>query len=154
MCCASQFRGSLNRVIAGRLGWLTLAYGVVLALHYTLATKHGVHAAEAWFSAEEGVFDWPFLQKMTLCFVLLEFGRKFQAVLYPKLRYIADISFGIYFLHAFFIKLIRVFVPEQWLAGGLFSFVTIFSVVMLCCVASCYVAQRIFGRHSRQLIGC
>ena len=152
--CTSQFRAKVNGVLSGRLGLLFLAYGIVLLLHYFLAPKHGVHAAATWFSTEQGVFDWPFVQKMTLCYLLLELGRKYHALLFPGLKYIADISFGIYFVHAYFLKSIAVLVPEVWLEGNLFSFAAVFGIVMLGCVASCYLMQRIFGKHSRMFVGC
>lgn len=150
----SQYRVKINAIIAGRLGMLLLVYGIVLFLHFTLATKHGVHAAESWFSTEQGAFDWPFVQKMVLCFVLLELGRRYEAQLFPKLKYIADTSFGIYFVHAYFLKLIAVFAPAAWLEGSLLTFALMFVFVMLCCIGSCYATQKIFGEHSRKLIGC
>ena len=152
--CTSQFRGRINAVIGGRLATLLAAYAIALFLHIALAQKHGVHAAASWFSTEEGLIDWPFVQKMVLCFVLLELGRKFEATLYPKLRYVADTSFGIYFVHAYFLKLIAVLAPESWLQGSLGGFSLAFAFVMACCLGSCYLVQRLFGARSRMVIGC
>jgi peptidoglycan/LPS O-acetylase OafA/YrhL len=152
--CVSQYRAKIDSKVEGRLPHLTVIYAVILISHFALAESHGVHVATDWFSAENGLFDWPFLQKMILALWLLEFGRKYQDLLFGKLKYIADTSFGIYFVHVYFLVLYQAVFPEAFLNASLISFLLWFFVVTASSVLACFLTQKLLGSRSRYLIGC
>lgn len=150
----SQFRDDFDRVVGERPFLLIAAYIVLLASQNVLAIRHGVHSSESWFSTENGIFDWSMTTKLCLCFVLISVGKRYSDVLYSKFKFVGSASFGIYFLHAYFLTVYAVLAPAAWTGGNFAVFVILFAVVMLACVGSCWIAQRMFGKYSRQLLGC
>lgn len=82
-----------------------------------------------------------------------------------RLDYIATVSFGIFFIHAYFISAIKVGATRllaggvydgtnvATLPGGLLSFLLYAGVVLALSVASIWIAQKILGARSRMLIG-
>lgn len=157
--CASQNRVAVTAFLSGNTFWLLAIYLSILMLQAVFAESHGVHGATNWFSSEDGVFDWSFLQKMTLCFVLLGICYRYQDRLYAPTRFIADSSFGVFFLHAYFLEVApRIFgpvypggvLPGIGSGGGL---LVVFLYSMAASMVACYLTKRVFGNRSRHLIG-
>lgn len=80
-----------------------------------------------------------------------------------RIDYLADISFGIYFVHAYFIAASKLVIStladvptsatEVLLPGGLPMFLLVMCVVMLFSAVSIRIVQGVFGRRSRMLVG-
>ncbi|MCQ9377368.1 acyltransferase [Methyloversatilis sp. XJ19-49] len=96
-----------------------------------------------------------------ILWALFRWGGRFGT----KLDYLAEISFGIFFVHAYFIAAARLVLAgksdtpgtvishEVLLQGDLFMFVVAMFVVILGSMAFIRLAQHLFGRHSRMLVG-
>ncbi|MCZ4313783.1 acyltransferase [Comamonadaceae bacterium G21597-S1] len=115
--------------------------------------------------------DWPsppFWQvPFKLCMVLLLTWLlwKYHHVFGSSLDYIADISFGIFFIHAYFIialKLIAVYlvsgeiykgVDTTVFDGGLLMYFSYVAVVLLVSVAVIWLTKKVFKKNSRMPIG-
>lgn len=90
---------------------------------------------------------------------------RWHGVFGNKLDYIAHVSFGIFFVHAYFIAIVRS-LTTWWLnghhqlnqtalklPGTLPVFFAYVAVVLAASVAIIWLAQKLFGRHSRMVIG-
>lgn len=146
----SHFRQEAERLSRKSL-WLLLAGSVVVfALLIVEPPQSG---------------DLQILLKLILCPVMLLATRWLVDKVGGSLDYVAHVSFGIFFVHAYFISAFRLL----WtLAGGklwhgaettaLFPadvvlFLAHTLIVLLASVAIIWVVQQVFPRHSRQLIG-
>lgn len=109
--------------------------------------------------------DLQILFKLALCPVFLLAMHWLADKVGSRLDYLAHVSFGIFFVHAYFIAAFRLLwtlaAGEHW-AGedstalfppsvGLFLLHTV--IVVLSSLGIIWVAQKMFPRHSRQLIG-
>jgi len=125
-------------------------------------------ASAAVFSAltnELRGVDLQILLKILSCPLLILLLKATSYRLNGRLDYIAHISFGIFFVHAYFISAFRLLYTltarETW--GGsdttalfppsIMGFVLHCAVVLAASVAAIWIVQRLFPRHSRQLIG-
>lgn len=146
----SHFRQEAERLSRKSL-WLLLTVSVVVFLLLV--------------GGPEQPGDLQILFKLALCPVMLLATRWLVPRVGARLDYVAHVSFGIFFVHAYFISAFRLLWTlaggRQW--GGaettvLFpASVTLFLlhtlVVLLVSVGIIWVVQKIFPRHSRQLIG-
>ncbi len=117
------------------------------------------------------IYEWPspphFQVLMKTCLVLLFtwlLSRHHQ-IFGTRLNFIADVSFGIFFIHAYFIlaiKLLAVYVITGHVYGGEggdvipgnpLTFIVYATLVLSVSVSVIWVAKRIFGKNSRMLIG-
>lgn len=103
------------------------------------------------------------LKPLSIPLILLAFDR-WSTRVPPRIDYLADISFGIYFVHAYFIAASKLAISsitthaptsanEVLLPGGLPMFLLVMCVVMLFSAVSIRLAQGMFGRRSRMLVG-
>jgi peptidoglycan/LPS O-acetylase OafA/YrhL len=152
MAC-SQFRVRLEPVLKFHAVPLLVLAAAGVALHFGLSKHHGNYEAERIFSPEHGWIDWLFLQKLFLCLVLLGLMQRLDHLIARPLRYLADISFTLFFVHMYFIFAIRV--AERWapIEGSLPLWAAELLVVLACGVTFAWVAQQILGRKSRLVIG-
>jgi probable poly-beta-1,6-N-acetyl-D-glucosamine export protein len=81
-----------------------------------------------------------------------------------RLDYIAHVSFGIFFIHAYWIGVFRVayafmttgrvsLTSAPTIPGNLLTFIVYAGLVVLLSVVCIWVGQRIFGKHSRMFLG-
>ena len=90
---------------------------------------------------------------------------KWHHLIENRLNYIAHVSFGIFFIHAYFISVIKVATVyfaygkiyrgegSSDLPGTIPVFICYALVVLLVSVATIFLAQKILGRNSRMVIG-
>ncbi len=152
MAC-SQFRARLEPELR-RHAWSLLALTLAsVALHFVLSVHHGNYEVEHMFSLEKGLIDWLFLQKLLLCLVLVGVMQRLDSFVSRPLRYLADISFTLFFVHMYFIFTIRV--AERWqpVEGSLPVWTGELLLVLACSVLFAWVAQQILGHRSRMVIG-
>ncbi len=96
--------------------WLAALLTLVTALtliEMTVLKRAGFIASAAMFSTEHGTVDTNGVQKLLLCGVLLVILRRFGNVLSRQLSYLAEVSFGIFFLHGFFIKILHLYLVSS-----------------------------------------
>jgi peptidoglycan/LPS O-acetylase OafA/YrhL len=147
-----------DRVMAWHDRWLPALLILVMGLVWLevgYLHRAGFIRSAAMFSTENGIVDTNALQKLLLCGAVLSILRRFGKVLDHKLNFLAHLSFGIYFLHMYFIKaylhFVTRFVPHVasvWLYCVTVATVLVLSVCCLC------LAKLVLGRHSRSLVGC
>ena len=99
-----------------------------------------------------------YVLKVSMCPLLLFYFDRAESLVKGRLDYLAHISFGIFFIHAYVlpaIKLIylnftgRTDFPE----GGVTSYFILVMFVTLCCMFIIWLCQKITGKYSRMLLG-
>lgn len=80
---------------------------------------------------------------------------RFDHYLKKSLNFLAEPSFGIYFLHNYFIVLFEIIVRKlDWhISGNLFSFAIMVVLLTAASYILLWVTKKIFGRNSRMLVG-
>lgn len=124
------------------------------------ATCYGVLAV-----APPDGLDFQILFKLALCPVLIVAFKALAEKVGTRLDYVAHVSFGIFFVHAYFISAFRLLwtlaAGKDWAGEDTTALfppnVTLFlvhsAVVLGVSVGIIWVVQKLFPRHSRQLIG-
>ena len=149
---ASMHRDAVNAWVDKYLIGLVLAY-LALLLGFTWLTPHeGAYVHHA-FSQEKGLIDWVLMQKLVLFFVLVGLLRKLEKLELPKLEYLGDVSFPIFFLHMYvllaFYHALHWQIPE---GNALMVLATALVAIAgsIAIVVGCRLTLR---RHSRLFIG-
>jgi membrane-bound acyltransferase YfiQ involved in biofilm formation len=146
-----------DRILAWHDRWLpallTLVAGLVW-IEVGYLHRAGCIRSAAMFSPENGVVDTNALQKLLLCGVLLVILRRFGERTDRKLRCLADGSFGIYFLHMYFITAYsHIVAGPVFLGASLWRYwITVAAVVALC-VCCLWFARQVRERFSRTVVG-
>jgi fucose 4-O-acetylase-like acetyltransferase len=156
----SRYREAGLRTVAQYRSHL-LAF-MVCTVAVEIAVGQGGSVQSSAFSPANGWVDFNFLQKVALSLVALEFLARNEPVLrtnrpriWGALSALADISFGLFFLHIFINLFIapllfkRVGTP----AATPLNYVLLTSLYVPLAVALTLAARRATGRHSRVLIG-
>lgn len=105
------------------------------------------------------------VMKLPMAFLLTVLLHRWHHLIGNKLDYIAHISFGIFFIHAYFISAIKVATVYFFhrriytgdaasdFSGSIFYFFIYAAAVLLLSILSIRVAQRLLGKNSRMVIG-
>lgn len=129
----------------------------LLAVMLLCGTGHALDWAEPPY--------WLLPSKVAMALLLTWALSRWHGKIGHRLDEIADLSFGIFFIHAYFIlalKLIAVYVlegrvyngvGEQGIPGNLFTFLVYAGLVMLVSVLVLRLARRVFGARSRMIVG-
>ena len=133
--------------------WLLAAYLTILFAHTFGASHHGNDQVQQLFSFQYGYIDWLFLQKMLLSVMLLGWLPKFNQVSLPRLDYIADVSFTIFFVHVYLLFLLVRANHSVKSEGSILSLVVLIAAVVTVSCLVAYGARRLFGKRSRLLVG-
>lgn len=101
------------------------------------------------------VFNVYLLKAIILCFVWLTFFYRLRHRTFPTLELLGNYSFGLFFVHYFFISLSRqVFeindIPFDF---SLTTYLIYFMIVLILSVLTVFFIKRLTGRYSRYLIG-
>ena len=133
--------------------WLAALLTLVTALTWLevdVLEACRVHRFAAMFSTEHGTVDTNAVQKLLLCGVLLVILRRFDNVLRRRLSYLAEVSFGIFFLHGSFIKILnRYLVSSRRDAptGSLLLFGLAVTVTLALSMGCVWLARNLLGRY-------
>lgn len=100
-------------------------------------------------------FNLYFLKTLILCFVWLTFFYRLRNRTLPTLELLGAYSFGLFFVHYFYISLSRkIFemnnIPFDFSA---ITYIIYFLIVMMASTVTVYLVKRVTGRYSRYLIG-
>jgi hypothetical protein len=149
----SQFQGRIEPML-NRYAWLLAAFYMLAFLaHFHWSRFHGNYEVSHIFSTEKGLIDWTFALKLVLCFTLWAVMSRLDRHVAPHLRYLADASFAIFFVHMYFIFSIHV--AERWhtVEGGLLPWFVELISVLVCSVFCVWAARKLLGHKSRLVIG-
>jgi peptidoglycan/LPS O-acetylase OafA/YrhL len=103
--------------------------------------------------------------KMAASLLLVYALYKHHRLFGHRIDYIAEVSFGIFFIHAYFIsaiKSITVYLVEgsiytgvggDVIPGGIFLLLIYAASVLLFSTASIWVIKKVFGKYSRRIVG-
>lgn len=132
---------------------LTLGFVAMITVHYFFGPQHGNYESATPFSQENGPIDWMFLIKLYMCFALLGVLRRFDALCAPKLAYLADVSFAIFFIQAYVMFVLSALFRVHSIEGNYGVWTIYFVATIAACVAFIWVAKWILGGKSRYVIG-
>ncbi|MFZ6012904.1 MAG: acyltransferase [Bacteroidota bacterium] len=101
------------------------------------------------------VFNVYVFKAMILCFILMLLFYKYQDRKFRLLNLLGSFSFGIYFLHFYFISFFRQALLEMQveLSFTVISFLGFYALILLLSIAAVYLIKLISGKYSRYLVG-
>lgn len=103
--------------------------------------------------------------KMAACLLLVLLLYNYHHIVGHRLDYVAEVSFGIFFIHAYFISAIKsvtVYLVEgsvytgrggDVIPGGVIMLLLYAFAVLVLSTFTIWVAQKIFGKYSRRIVG-
>ena len=134
---------------------------IVLYLSISIAEIAGIIQVPKIGSFEENAelplfaFNSSKLRFYILSLILIRFFAMMNNRNLPILRYLGDYSFGIYFIHIFFIigivKALERYYPAFEM--NIWTFLISVAIVTLASIGAVFVIKKIFGRKSRLIIG-
>lgn len=117
------------------------------------------------------VLQWPdpphyqMPMKAAACLLLVWLLYRHHHRIGHRLDFVAEVSFGIFFIHAYFIsaiKVVTVYLVEgavykgvggEVIPGNLFTLLLYAGAVLVLSTATIWVVKKVLGKHSRKLIG-
>jgi surface polysaccharide O-acyltransferase-like enzyme len=149
------FSRNRDRLLAWHDRWLpvllTAAAGLVW-LEVGLKQAGYIKSA-AMFSTENGLVDTNAMQKLLLCGVLLVILRRLGEGLHNKLKPLADASFGVYFLHMYFVRGYAHFLaPNTSPGAGLWRYWLALAVVTILCVGYPWFGKQVLSILGRYIV--
>jgi peptidoglycan/LPS O-acetylase OafA/YrhL len=134
---------------------LLIAYGImcVAELAGWITTPRNIHFEDVLDGVI--VFNTYLLKTIVLCFLWLTFFYHVRNQSYPFLELLGSYSFGLFFVHYFFISLSRkIFelgnIPFDF---SLLTYVIYFVLILMVSTLAVYFVKKVTGRYSRYLIG-
>lgn len=99
-----------------------------------------------------------FIQKMMLSIVMLHLFHKYESKIPRQINEIADMSFGIYFIHSFVLVFVGHLIKHFTRTGALtytpFNYCLVFVSVMLITIITIKIVKLPTKSYSRYIIGC
>lgn len=115
----------------------------------------GRYGAYAKPMLERGVFDFQMPQKITMCLLLMVFLHRFENTNWKALNVMADLSFGIYFIHSLVLFTIaRAGLIEKLPLHGAVLWIFLSTAIALVSAGMAVLIRRSFGKYSRLIFGC
>ena len=145
-----------DRLLAWHDRWLPLLLTAAAGLvwHEVGSQQAGYIRSAGMFSTENGLVDSNALQKLLLCGVLLVILRRFGEGVHLKLKPLADVSFGIYFLHMCFVSGYSHFLaPNTSPGAGLWRYWLAIAVVVTVCVGYLWFGKQVLSAFGRYAVG-
>ncbi len=97
-----------------------------------------------------------YVSKFTLgCFILVALFYKFDKTLGNSLNFLAEPSFGIYFIHNYFVVLFEKILMKLHftIPANFFTFLMWVFIITACSYLTLMIVKRLFGKNSRMLVG-
>lgn len=152
MAC-SQFAQQAPRWLDEKPALLGVLLLLVLALPVLVDPHSGNYIAQAWFSADDGLVDWLWIQKLLAGPLMFWWLRHLPARLHHSLSPWAHASFGIFFVHAYWLVLLAWVWARLGLHGNLFTALGLGLAVLLGSFLSVRLLHRLLPRYSLMLVG-
>lgn len=130
------------------IGFVALELAGVIALD----TSYGAYRPEETYYFP---FNFGKLKMSMLCLILLNGLYLIRHKNYPLLSFLADYSFGIYFVHLYIIRIIEMGIHKLNMSFQFNSFYFIMHVffITILCSVTIVLIKKIFGTKSRYVIG-
>lgn len=136
---------------------LIAAVAGAVAFEVAFRDRTGAIESARMFSTERGVFDVNLYAKLILSVLFLEALRRAPSWLHRLAHAPADMSFGIFFVHYYFIYFARDLRVElggaPW-AGGVLNLSTYTLVLVVLSMAFVWLVRALLGKRSRYVVGC
>jgi hypothetical protein len=157
MWCSRYRESIIARIAQWRLPLWGLAAALV-AIEVFVLGRGGAIFSIAPFSMEAGILDLNLPLKLLISFLLVELLYRYDHVCRDKFSYLADTSFGIFFLHQYMIRLFdRVILPFAGIPhinGSIWAFLVLVPLITGLSVALVALFRLVLGKRSRIVIGC
>ena len=137
-----------ERVLAWHARWLPVLLTVVGALVWLEVVSRGAGYIKSatMFSTENGIVDTNAVQKLLLCGVLLVILRWLGEEVHSRLKPLGDASFGIFFLHMYFLKGYAHFLaPNASPGAGLWGYWLSLAVIVTLCVGYPWFGKQVLS---------
>lgn len=150
----SHHRERVKAWFERHLPWLLALTAGLTATEVFVFERGGAIYSRALFSSEAGVLGTNAIQKLLLCGILIVLLDRWDARVAKRLTLTADLSFGIYFLHMYFIQAYTQFaLGDIFPRGGVPRYALAVAVVTGLSVLCLLIAKKILGKHSRKFVG-
>jgi peptidoglycan/LPS O-acetylase OafA/YrhL len=122
------------------MGWITLPRGITF---------------EEVLSNHELIFNLYLLKAIILCFTLLTLFYRLRHKQYPMLELFGSYSFGLFFVHYFFISISRKMLTLSNITTDftVLTYCMYFLFILMISTVTVYFVKKITGRYSRYVIG-
>lgn len=123
--------------------WKLMVYAASASIATTLLAAHlGVWVPRIWLTT-------------VICLAVLALLLRFTAERWPLLDLLAANSFGVFFLHGYFVAAYRILADRYAVLaqGSLLTFAASFLIALCASLAATLAVRRVAGRRSRLLIG-
>ncbi len=130
--------------VVGRCQWWLLAVALVLIFGNTLNDEYARFVQ--------------YVLKMVMCPLLLYYFNQIEGLLGHRFSYIAHISFGIFFIHAYVLPVVKILYlqlsgAEGFPEGNVLNYMLATAAVLGGCTLIIWVCQKATGRYSRMILG-
>lgn len=150
----SRYKDRVMRLTHRHLWPLTALVLALVAVEVFLLHRGGAIYSHHLFSTENGIVGTNAIQKLLMCWVSMAWLDRYDEKVKSKLTLLAELSFGIYFVHMYFIQAYAQLLPEDQLpAGGLLRYLLLVAVVAALSTLVLLVGKKILGKRSRMFIG-
>lgn len=140
---ASVYHDEMLRLVARYKYWL-LALVVALIVGNTLFRGYDQYVQ--------------YVLKISLCPLLLYYFDQIDHIIGERLNYLGHVSFGIFFIHAYVLPVIKIGYlkftgASSFPEGNLLAYIALTAAVTMGCMAIIYMCQKVFGSRSRMILG-
>jgi probable poly-beta-1,6-N-acetyl-D-glucosamine export protein len=157
MWCSHYRESIITRIAQWRIPLWGIAAALVVIEVFVL-DRGGAIFSRAPFSMEAGILDLNLPLKLLVSFLLVELLYRYDHVCRNKFSYLADTSFGIFFLHKyiirFFDQVLLPFAGINHISGSPWAFLVLVPLVTSFSVALVALFRLVLGKRSRLVIGC
>lgn len=110
-------------------------------------------------STSHAEYNLVYISKMILTAIITSYLYSNKLYFEGAFGYLGNISFGIYFIHMYFISGARFFssgvqASSTSIEGNIITYPVFFFIIIILCSISIWSFQKLFGKKSRYLIGC
>jgi len=144
MCCC-RYKDKINEILRKTRSVLLLGSLVISCI-----------VIEYYFM--QGTMTWVnLLGKLFLCLFYLGLLIRLEVKYKNKLLVLlANLSFGIYFIHSYYITAVKLFIDKYWgnyIGGDVFKLILATILIVLICYITVWLVKLIFAKKSRLIIG-
>ena len=153
---ASKYKERLLLSVENHAGFLLLLWIILFGIHCAFSAVHGNIHSRLTFPPEKILFDIGMFHKLLACTLLTFYLNKYEKFMQrTPLGYFAKISFGIYFIHDYFISLLGKLPQFEKIFQNqvVSSFLITLLLVLASSVLFLHIMKSTFGNRSRYLFG-
>jgi surface polysaccharide O-acyltransferase-like enzyme len=120
---------------------------------FALDNHIGNHEESGYFTFETGIIDWLFVQKALLAVLLALALKRWPEAWHRRLSPLADTSFAVFFVHAYWLRVASHAFAQYPVQGGLLTVCLFTAVIYALSHGTALTVKAVFPRYSRYLIG-